>query len=119
MAFYDKLSGKPTPAVVSIARNLQALLNAKEGYAAAVEVFGIGRYDGHYGHRELLDTLIAEMLVKVRAFEPRLKDPQLVLVGKDQRLWVRFLLSGTYDKTRYDFEIFFHSVFRHVRVVCA
>ena len=55
----------------------------------------------------------------VRAFEPRLREPQLVVVGKDRQLWVRFLLSGSYDRKRCDFEIFFHSVFRNVRVVCA
>jgi len=119
MGFYEKLSGKPSPAVTNIARNLQAVLNAKEGYAAAVEVFGIGRYDGHYGHRELLDTLTSEMLAKVRVFEPRLKEPTLKFVGKDRLLWVRFVLTGLCNQEPCSFQVFFHSVFRQVRVVSA
>ncbi|HKO53054.1 MAG TPA: GPW/gp25 family protein [Polyangiaceae bacterium] len=116
MAFYEKLSGKPSTAVASIARNLQAVLNAKEGYAASVEVFGIGRYDGHYGHRELLDALIGEMLTKIRALEPRLKEPALILVGKDRLLWVRFELTGRCNEQPCRFQVLFHSIFRHVRV---
>ena len=117
MAFYEKLSGKPVTLAESVARNLQAVLNAKEGYAASVEVFGIGRYDGHYADRQLVETLIAEMLAKVRAFEPRLSNLSLSLLGRDRALWVRFALAGVCNGLPCSFVILFHSVFRHVRVV--
>lgn len=120
MALYEKLSKKAegTYSVAdSIARNLEAVLNAKEGYAAAVEVFGIGRYDGHYGHRQLIDTLTAEMLQKVKAFELRLKEPSLSLVGRYRGLWVLFRLVGRCNEQPCSFEIFFHSIFRNVRVM--
>lgn len=117
MPFYEKLTGKSVPLAESIARNLQAVLNAKEGYAASVEVFGMGRYDGHYGHRELLAILVEEILEKVRDYEPRLKEPALTLVGREQTLWVRFLLTGVCAGAPCSFVILLHSVFRHVRVV--
>src|SRR5687767_6100483 len=90
MPLYEKLSKKALSLSTSIARNLQVVLNAKEGYAASVEVFGIGRYDGHYGKRELIDALTEEMLARVKYFEPRLREPAISLVGKDRMLWVRF-----------------------------
>lgn len=120
MAFYEKLSKKPEGAsslAEGIARNLEAVLNAKEGYSAAVEVFGIGRYDGHYGHRQLIETLTAEMLHKVKSFEPRLKEPALGLVGRYRMLWVLFRLTARCNHQPCSFEIFFHSIFRNVRVI--
>lgn len=120
MAFYEKLS-KQEPGTFSpsesVARNLEALLNAKEGYAASVAVFGIGSYDGHYAHRPLIEALIAEMLQKVKAFEPRVKEPALFLVGRHRVLWVLFRLTGRCNDQPCSFEVFFHSVFRNVRVV--
>ena len=119
MAFFEKLSGQFVPPLSSIARNLQAVLNAKEGYAASVEVFGIGRYDGHYAHRELIDVLSAEMLAKIKAFEPRLSELSLSLVGRDRALWVRFVLAARCEGLPCSFTILFHSIFRHVRVLPA
>lgn len=120
MGLYEKLS-KQAEGTYSladgIARNLEVVLNAKEGYSAAVEVFGIGRYDGHYGHRELIDTLTAELLQKVKAFELRVKDPTISLVGRYRGLWVLFRLTGRCNEQPCSFEIFFHSIFRNVRVM--
>ena len=92
-------------------------LDSKEGYAASVEVFGIGRYDGIYGHQRLIETLIGEMLEKVKAFEPRVKEPTICLVGRYRALWVLFRLSGRCKDQPCSFELFFHSVFRNVRVM--
>ncbi len=119
MTLFEKLSKTEGASSLaeSIARNLEAVLNAKEGYAAAVEVFGIGRYDGHYASRPLIETLSLEMLQKVRSFEPRLKDPALGLIGRYRTLWALFRLTGRCNDQPQSFEIFFHSIFRNVRVV--
>lgn len=121
MPLYEKLSKKPEGALAtlpeSVARNLEAVLNAKEGYAASVEVFGIGRYDGIYGHQRLIEALSAEMLEKVQTFEPRVKEPAIHFVGRYRALWVLFRLSGRLKEQPCSFEIFFHSVFRNVRVM--
>jgi predicted component of type VI protein secretion system len=120
MPLYEKLSKKADgtyPLADSIARNLEAVLNAKEGYSAAVEVFGIGRYDGHYGHKEQIDTLTAELLQKVKLFELRVKEPSIVLIGRYRGLWVLFRLTGRCNEQPCSFELFFHSIFRNVRVM--
>jgi hypothetical protein len=120
MTLYEKLSkqseGTYSPED-SIARNLEVVLNAKEGYSAAVEVFGIGRYDGHRGHRQLIDTLTAELLEKVKRFELRVKEPAISLVGRYRGLWLLFRLTGRSNEKPCSFEIFFHSIFRNVRVM--
>jgi predicted component of type VI protein secretion system len=121
MGFYERLSkttdGTTPTLPESIARNLEAVLNAKEGYAGSVEVFGIGRYDGENAYRRLVEVLIAEMLEKVKSFEPRVKDPVISLEGRYRALWALFRLTGRCNDQEYSFEIFFHSVFRNVRVI--
>ena len=118
MSFLSRLAEAPEePAIEAIARNLEAVLNAKQGYAGAVEVFGIGSYDGHFGDKGLVETLKAEMIEKVRRFEPRLREPKITLVGKDPALWVRVSLSGRVGGETRLFAVLFHSVLRNVRVV--
>ncbi|WP_437491832.1 GPW/gp25 family protein [Sorangium sp. So ce1014] len=120
MSFFGKLSGNPDErALESIARNLEAVLNAKRGHAGAVEVFGIGGYDGIHATKPFIGALSQEMLEQVKRHEPRLTEPQLTLIGRDRALWVRFRLSGRCQGEACSFAILFHSVFRSVRVLPA
>lgn len=120
MSFYGKLSGNPDePALESIARNLEAVLNAKRGHAGAVEVFGIGGYDGTYATKPFIGALTQEMLEQVKRYEPRLTEPQLTLMGRDRAMWVRFRLSGRCHGEPCSFAILFHSILRSVRVLPA
>jgi predicted component of type VI protein secretion system len=116
MALYEKLKGAEEPALASIARNLEAVLNAKKGHAAAVEVFGLGNYDRHFASKPAVNTLIAEMTEQVLAFEPRLMKPRIEITGRDPSLWVHFDLTATYAGGSCRFRLLFHSVFRNVRV---
>ncbi|MDC3979011.1 GPW/gp25 family protein [Polyangium jinanense] len=116
MSFYGKLRGDHEPRLESIARNLEVSLNAKGGYASAVEVYGLGRYDGHFATKPLLDELCAEMLGVVRSYEPRLLEPKLTLIGRDRGLWVRFTLTGLVGEQPVTYHVFFHSVLRNVSV---
>lgn len=118
MSFVSRLAGAPEErAIDAVARNLEAVLNAKQGYAGTVEVFGVGSYDGHRGDRELLDTLMAEMIEQVRRHEPRLREPKLSLRGRAEGLWVCFSLRGRMDEEPRSFAVLFHSIFRNVRVL--
>jgi predicted component of type VI protein secretion system len=120
LSFLGKLAGGREERMVdSIARNLTAVLNAKQGHAAAVEVFGLGRYDGQFAQSGQVSVLTAEMLEQVNRFEPRLKDPALALLGRDRALWVRFMLTGRCEGQPCAFSVLFHAVFRHVRVLPA
>ncbi len=117
MSFFGKLAGShEEPLQASIARNLEAVLNAKQGYSAAVEVFGLGGYDSPLAARPLAAALTAEMLAQIRRCEPRRVDPVLALVGRDRALWVSFPLTGSCEGRPCGFSVLFHSVFRHVRV---
>ncbi|MDI1448133.1 GPW/gp25 family protein [Polyangium sp. 6x1] len=116
MSFFGKLRGDHEPRLESIARNLEVSLNAKGGYASAVEVYGLGRYDGHFATKPLLDELCAEMIGVVRAYEPRLFEPKLTLIGRDRGLWVRFSLTGLVGGQPVTYHVFFHSVLRNVSV---
>jgi predicted component of type VI protein secretion system len=116
LSFFGKLRGDHEPRLESIARNLEMSLNAKRGYASAVEVYGLGRYDGHFATKPLLDELVVEMLEVVRAFEPRLLEPRLTLIGRDRGLWVRFTLTGLVGGAAVTYHVFLHSVLRNVSV---
>jgi predicted component of type VI protein secretion system len=117
VSFFGKLAGNPDEGPLeSIARNLEAVLNAKRGHAGAVEVFGIGSYDGIHAAKPFVAALTQEMLEQVRRYEPRLTEPQLTLMGRDRALWVRFQLSGRCRGQPCSFAILFHSVLRGVRV---
>jgi predicted component of type VI protein secretion system len=113
----DKLSGSIEERTVeSIARNVGAVLNAKRGYGAVVEVYGLGTYDRHVATKPLVEALVAEMTEAVQRFEPRLATPSIRVLGRDRQLWVRLELEGTVDGERRRFSIRFHSVFRNVEV---
>lgn len=117
MSFVSRLAGVPEERTIeAVARNLEVVLNAKQGYAGEVEVFGLGSYDAHLGDKELLAALSAEMIGQVRRHEPRLREPKLSLIGRDRALWVRFSLSGRLDGQACSFAVLLHSVFRNVRV---
>lgn len=119
MSFYGKLRGDDEGRIESIRRNLEASFGAKRGYAASVEVFGVGSYDGYFSSKARIDALVAEMLEVVRAFEPRLLEPAMTLLGRDPGLWLRFSLTGKVGRQPVSFIVLVHGVFRHVRVESA
>lgn len=116
MSFFGKLAGHEELLHESVLRNLEAILNAKRGYSAGIEVFGLGRADGYFATRPLVEGLVKEMLDVIRCQEPRLVSPSLTLVGRDRDLWVNFELVGTVSGEPCSFVLRFHCVFRNVRV---
>jgi predicted component of type VI protein secretion system len=119
LSFFGKLASHEEQLRESILRNLEAILNAKRGYSAAVEVFGLGRADGYFAKRPLVEGLVRDMLEVIRCHEPRLGSPSLSLVGRDHDLWVNFELFGTVSGAPCVFVIRFHCVFRNVQVSLA
>jgi type VI secretion system lysozyme-like protein len=116
MWFGAKLKGDRESCVESIARNLQAILNAKDGHSAATPSFGLGRYDGYLSSQLRLETLCAEMLEQVRSFEPRIANPTMEMVGRDANLWLHFRLTGLVAQGTSSFAVLFHCVYRNVHV---
>lgn len=117
MSFMSRLAGAPDEKLIdAVRRNLQAVLDAKQGYTGAVEVLGMGSYDTYAADKTLLEALVGEMLDQVRRHEPRLREPRLTLLGRDAALWVRFSLRGRLAEETVTFSVRFHSVFRNVLV---
>ncbi|MFL5349771.1 MAG: GPW/gp25 family protein [Hyalangium sp.] len=96
--------------------NLESVLNTKEGYGYFVEGFGLGRYTEKFGTQDLMKTLTGEMLSSVERHEPRLKDAELELRGRDSGLWLHFVLTGTLSGEPCTLRILFHTVSGQVRV---
>src|SRR3954470_21297503 len=91
-SFLDKLTGGwqrqgPAGDLEQVRRNLEAVLNTKEGYGYFVEGYGLGRYTAKFGTKELMKTLVGEMLHAIGAHESRLRDAELELRGRDSALW--------------------------------
>lgn len=99
-----------------VRQNLEAVLNTKEGYGYFVQGFGVGRYTEKFGTRELMKTLTDELLHSMRQFEPRLRETELELRGRDSGLWLHFVLTGMLDGEPCTLRLLFHTVSGQVRV---
>jgi len=118
MSLVSKLSGaSPEDVVHGIARNLEAVLNAKRGHASALEVFGLGDHDVFDEAAPLIFALAADMTAQVKRFEPRVVSPRTKFVGREGWMWARFELTGEVEGQPQSFKILFHVVMRRVRVL--
>lgn len=105
----------PEDTLAAIARNLDAVLNARRGYAAA-QVFGLGDHNVYEEAKPHLDALIADMTEQVRRFEPRLGTPTVRYAGHEGTLWARFELTGAVLGVRQTFKVLFHVILRTAKV---
>ncbi|KFA87775.1 GPW/gp25 family protein [Archangium violaceum] len=102
--------------LAQVRQNLEAVLNTKEGYGYFVQGFGVGNYLEKLGTRQLMTTLNDELLHTVVRFEPRLREPELKLRGRDSGLWLHFVLTGELNGEPCSLRILFHTVSGRVRV---
>ena len=117
MAFIDKLAGSMEERTRdSIGRNLEAIFNARKGYGAVVETYGVGSFDEHVTAKPLILALCAEMTEAIRRFEPRLRDPAVRVVKRERHPWWRLEVTGTVDGERCAYGLLFHSIFRDVKL---
>ncbi|HEY2027913.1 MAG TPA: GPW/gp25 family protein [Myxococcales bacterium] len=78
-----------------VLRNLESVLNTKEGYGSFLRGFGLGEYTEKAGTRDLVAALLAEMKGEIRKHEPRLDAAELRPLGRDAGLAMHFELTGT------------------------
>jgi hypothetical protein len=57
----------------SLVRNLAVVLDAKKGYSAVVEVYGLGDYDGHPASSLLRHVRVERLREEHTPLEPRAK----------------------------------------------
>lgn len=100
-SFLDKFSGRRShgtrDSLVQIIRNVQALLNIKEGYGYFMPGFGLGGYTEKTGKGSLVEALAQELEEEVRQHEPRLRDVEVTLRGRDSALWLHFNLKARFE----------------------
>ncbi|UQA56295.1 type VI secretion system baseplate subunit TssE [Polyangium aurulentum] len=117
MTLMSKLRGAPPEdEVESVARNLEAILNSRRGYAGAAPVFGMGDHEIYEEVKPLLDAFTTEMAAQVKAFEPRLTSPTARYDGREGSMWARFEISGKLRDKPQSYRVLVHVVLRNAQV---
>ncbi|WP_338867174.1 GPW/gp25 family protein [Myxococcus stipitatus] len=125
-SFFDKFASRGSSVRASpskganelehVLRNLEAVLNTKEGYGFFRRDFGLGEYTEKYGTRELVETLTRELREEIANHEPRLSNVELTMRGRDAGLWLHFGLVGIVAGERHKLRLRFDTLSGHVRV---
>jgi type VI secretion system protein len=121
-AFIDKFMGREAGqrgsrhSLENVIRNIEAVLNTKEGFGSFRHDFGLGDYTAKFGERDLLKTLTEEILEEIAHHEPRISKVKLEMLGKDNELMLLFLLTGVVNDTPCKLRLRFHTVSGNVQV---
>jgi type VI secretion system protein len=117
--FLDKFSGRraaPGEALGPVLRNLEAVLNTREGYGFFQQGFGLGDYTGDRGGKELVPFLTEELQRQVTQYEPRLRDVEVMLKGQDGALCLHFEVTGLLGGEALRLRLIFDTVSSQVRL---
>ncbi|MCY1075146.1 type VI secretion system baseplate subunit TssE [Archangium lansingense] len=119
--FLDKLLGdKPGPQahdeLAQVIRNIEAVLNTQEGYGYFRRDFGLGDYTGKRGTSALVKTLTEELQEEIERYEPRLRDVEVKMLGRDATLWLHFELTAMLRGTPLTLQLLFDTVSSRVRI---
>jgi predicted component of type VI protein secretion system len=117
MTLRRESSGRPLTLREQIARNLEAVLNARRGFDSVVEVYGVSEPERIDRAPSALRALEAEMTELVRKYEPRVEGASVRCVGRRGSLHAEFSLEGSVDGEKTSFALRYSIVFRNVVVV--
>ena len=103
MAFITRFleaSERPTRAggaaeLESVARNLENVLNMKEGCGTALPDQGLGGYLARRATQAQVEALRAEIHEEIERCEPRLREITTRPLGRDAQGWLHFEVIGT------------------------
>lgn len=118
MSFWDRYSVRPPQRTMldEIVENLQATLNARRGFSSAQPDFGIESFFSRHGSRDMLLVLRDEILEQVKREEPRLREPELELLGTDNKAELHLELRALVDGKKRKLRIRFHTSLYEVSV---
>lgn len=102
--------------VEHVVRNLEALLNTKEGFGYFVEGFGLGGYASRQGTHELVEELTREIRGEIERHEPRVRVLDLVLLGRDAEMWLQYDLRCEIEEKPARLRVAFHALSARVTV---
>jgi type VI secretion system protein len=121
-SFLDKFKGRSDErhgdrhSLDHVMRNIEAVLNTKEGFGYFRQDFGLGDYTASYGSRDLLKTLTHEMMEEISHHEPRLSGAKLEMQGKDKDFMLHFLLTGIVNNAPCRLHLIFNTLSGQVQV---
>ncbi len=93
--FITRLTQGPArPEPEAVARNLEHLLNTRKRCGSVLAEFGLGDYEAAPNTSEAVVALREELCRLVSRYEPRLSEPEVVLLGSFGYSKVRFELRG-------------------------
>jgi predicted component of type VI protein secretion system len=116
VSFWDRYSAHPPRRTTmdEIVENLQATLAARRGFSSARQDFGIESFFSRNGTRDMLLTLRDEILAQVQKEEPRLRDPEIEILGTDGKsvlhMELRALVEGKKRRLRIRFDTMLYEV---------
>ena len=99
-----------------VVRNLEGVLNTREGHGAFQRGLGLGDFSGDRGGQELVPFLTEALQRQVLNHEPRLSDVELKLEGQDGALHLHFEVKGQLDGELLRLRLRFDTVTGRVRV---
>jgi len=119
--FLDKFNSRKSEhgvrnSLAHVMSNIEAILNTKQGYGFFRHDFGLGDYTAKFGTRDLVETLTREIIEEISQHEPRLKDVEVELRGRDSSLRVHFGVKGVFNGERCKLRLLFHTVSGQVQV---
>ncbi len=117
--FLDKFTGRgpgPQDALAPVLRNLEAVLNTREGYGFFQQGFGLGDFTGGRGGQELVPFLTEQLQEQVTQYEPRLRDVEVEMKGQDAALWLHFAVTARLGEEPLQLRLLFDTVSGRVRL---
>lgn len=117
--FLDRFSSHRSPQgdrLGPVLRNLESVLNTREGYGFFQQGFGLGDYTGDRGGKELVPFLTEELQRQVVQYEPRLRDVEVTMLGQDGALCLHFDVTGLLAGEALQLRLIFDTVSSRVRL---
>lgn len=115
-SFIARLTQGPMrPESEAIARNLEHLLNTRKG-SSGIMALGLGDYEAAPNARDAVLQLLTELEQLAKTYEPRIREPQVTLLGQHGYNRVRFELQGLVHGARQLFWLDIDTTTRHVEV---
>ena len=117
--FLDRFSGHgvlPRDPLAPVLRNLEAMLNTREGHGFFQQGFGLGDYSGGHGGKEPVSVLTEELKRQIAHYELRLSDVELTFKGRDGALCLQFELTAMSNGKAIRLRLYFDTVSNRVRI---
>ena len=112
-----RLAGSPArPEPEALARNLEHLLNTRKGCGSVLAEYGLGDYEAAPNTTDAVVILRDEIRRLVERYEPRLREPDVALLGAYGYSKIRFELRGLLRGARQLFWLDLDTTTRQVAV---